>query len=127
MRLRIDAGMILLLPRSERGDLLAFCSVSRPSFPNSVWERIFPKLLFRVLVRLAKQSFENRRSQTEFGNEVVSCCNGYIHWPGGEWTAAAWALTPNVERRASASGRKKRCVPFSFSFHFRGHHRRTGR
>src|SRR5262249_40816414 len=41
-----------------------------PSFPNSVWERASSKLLFRVLGPLAKQSFTNQRSQTEFGNQT---------------------------------------------------------
>src|SRR5262245_34900222 len=42
------------------------------SFPNSVWERPLGKLCFPSRPRTRNRSFQQVRSQTEFGNETRS-------------------------------------------------------
>src|SRR5205823_779664 len=43
------------------------------SFPNSVWERLFSKLCFASGTGTRNRSFQEMRSQTEFGNEGPKC------------------------------------------------------
>ena len=92
--------------RSTRGGFSSYFL----SFPNSVWERPVLETPFPLLQRTAaKRSFADRRSQTEFGNEIIPPTRRRMHPPQlranlfqcrrprrlDEWTTSARSCTRN--------------------------------